>query len=209
MKILILGGSGSVGKHLVQQALELGHEVTVLIRSPGKLNIQHKNLRVLAGNALEADAVAAAVAGQEAVVYAIGADLLGRELTLFSESTRILIFAMEKPGVRRLVAITGIGAGDSKGHGGWFYEWFIYPVFTKKIYADKDRQEELIHKSDLDWVIVRPAAFTNGPLGGKLRALTELEGVTISSISRADTAAFVLDQLESDRWLKKSPLVGY
>lgn len=198
-----------MGKHLVEQALELGHEVTVLVRSPGKLNIQHKNLRVLAGNALEPDAVAAAVAGQEAVVYAIGSDLLGRELTLFSESTRILIFAMEKHGVRRLVAITGIGAGDSKGHGGWFYEWFIYPVFTKKIYADKDRQEELIHKSDLDWVIVRPAAFTNGPLGGKLRALTELEGVTISSISRADTAAFVLDQLESDRWLKKSPLVGY
>ncbi len=209
MKILILGGSGSVGKHLVEQALELGHEVVVLVRSPGKLNIQHKNLRVLAGNALDPDAVAAALAGQEAVVYAIGSDGVGKEVTLFSESTRILIFAMEEHGVGRLVAITGIGAGDSKGHGGWIYEWLIYPLFTKKIYADKDRQEELIRKSDLDWVIVRPAAFTNGPLGGKLRALTELEGMTISSISRADTAAFVLDQLESDRWLKKSPLVGY
>lgn len=193
----------------MDQALELGHEVTVLVRSPGKLNIQNKNLRVLSGNALEPDAVSAAVAGQEAVVYAIGSDGVGREVTLFSNSTCILILAMKKQGVRRLVAITGIGAGDSKGHGGWLYEWFIYPLFTKKIYADKDRQEELIRKSNLDWVIVRPAAFTNGPLGGRLRALTELESVTISSISRADTAAFVLDQLESDRWLKKSPLVGY
>jgi putative NADH-flavin reductase len=209
MKILILGGSGSVGKHLVQQALELGHEVTLLVRNSENVKIQDLRLRVIAGNALEPEAVAAAVAGQEAVVYAIGSDVYGRELTLFSESMRILILAMEKQGVRRLVAITGIGAGDSKGHGGWIYEWFIYPLLTKKIYADKDRQEALIRKSNLDWVIVRPAAFTNGPLGGRLRALTELEGVTISSVSRADTAAFVLDQLESDRWLKKSPLVGY
>ena len=208
MKILILGGSGSVGKHLVQQALELGHEVTVLLRSTGNLTIQHMRLRVLEGNVLVPETVAAAVEGQDAVVYSIGSDRMG-EVTLFSESTRILLIAMKKYGVRRLVAITGIGAGDSKGHGGWFYEWFIYPLFTKKIYIDKDRQEQLIRASDLEWVIVRPAAFTNGPLGGRLRAMTELDGVTIASISRADTAAFVLDQLSNDQWLRKTPLVGY
>ena len=208
MKILILGGSGSVGKHLVQQALELGHEVTVLLRSTGNLTIQHMRLRVLEGNVLVPETVAAAVEGQDAVVYSIGSDRMG-EVTLFSESTRILLIAMKKHGVRRLVAITGIGAGDSKGHGGWFYEWFIYPLFTKKIYIDKDRQEQLIRASDLEWVIVRPAAFTNGPLGGRLRAMTELDGVTIASISRADTAAFVLDQLSNDQWLRKTPLVGY
>ena len=134
---------------------------------------------------------------------------MGEEVTLFSESTRILLFGMKKYGVRRLVAITGIGAGDSKGHGGWFYEWFIYPLFTKKLYIDKDRQEQLIRESDLEWVIVRPAAFTNGPLGGRLRAMTELDGVTIASISRADTAAFVLDQWSNDQWLRKTPLAGY
>ena len=208
MKILILGGSGSVGKHLVQQALELGHEVSVLLRSTGNLTIQHMRLRVLEGNVLVPETVAAAVEGQDAVVYSIGSDRMG-EVTLFSESTRILLIAMKKYGVRRLVAITGIGAGDSKGHGGWFYEWFIYPLFTKKIYIDKDRQEQLIRASDLEWVIVRPAAFTNGPLGGRLRAMTELDGVTIASISRADTAAFVLDQLSNDQWLRKTPLVGY
>lgn len=64
---------------------------------------------------------------------------------------------MKKHGVRRLVALTGIGAGDSKGHGGLFYDRIIYPFFIKPIYEDKDRQEQLIRESDLDWVIVRPA----------------------------------------------------
>ena len=66
---------------------------------------------------------------------------------LFSESTLLLISAMEKHGVKRLVAITGIGAGDSRGHGGFLYDKIIFPLFTKKIYRDKDRQEELIRNS--------------------------------------------------------------
>jgi hypothetical protein len=68
---------------------------------------------------------------------------------MFSDATRILIHAMETHGVRRLVCITGIGAGDSKGHGGFFYGKIIFPWFTKATYVDKDRQEALIRESSL------------------------------------------------------------
>jgi len=98
---------------------------------------------------------------------------------------------------------------DSRGHGGFLYDKIIFPWFTKETYVDKDRQEALIRGRSLDWIIVRPASFTNGVQLGNLRAVTDLKDVTIRSISRADAAAFVLEQLLSDTYLRKTPLVGY
>lgn len=209
MRVLILGATGTVGREVLAQALALGYGVRTLVRDPAKIAVRHRNLEVMAGDALNAGDVDRAVEGQEAVVYCLGERVLGKETTLFSDTTRILVGAMEKHGVKRLVALTGIGAGDSKGHGGWLYDWIIYPLFTKKIYQDKDRQEELIRGSSLDWTIMRAACFTDGPKGGKLRATDQLEGVTIASITRADTAAFLLEQLGSKQWWRRSPLVGY
>jgi putative NADH-flavin reductase len=207
MKILLLGATGSIGKHLLEQALEAGYEVRALVRDAARAPAA-KGLEVVTGDALRGADVEAALAGCEAVIYSLGAPP-GKATTLFSETTRVLIAAMRKAGVQRLIAITGIGAGDSKGHGGWFYEWFIFPLFTSKLYADKDVQEKLIRESGLDWTIVRPAPFTDGPRGGALRATDVLEGVTISKISRADVAAFVLEELRTGRWRGRTPLVGY
>lgn len=150
MKVLILGATGSVGRHLVEQALWRGHEVTVLARDPKRVVPQDPRIRIVQGDALDPQAPERAVAGQDAVIYAIGADTHSPP-NLFLESTRLLISAMEKYGVRRLVAITGIGAGDSRGHGGFLYDKILFPLFTKKLYRDKDRQEELIRNSKLDW----------------------------------------------------------
>lgn len=204
MKLLILGATGTIGKFLLPQALLLGHEVTVLVRDPKKL-IQTPT-RVVVGDALDPVAVDKALESQQAVIYSLGAF---SQPAFFSSSTQLLIEAMRRHNVPRLIAITGIGAGDSKGHGGWLYDNIIYPLFTEKIYADRDIQQRLIRESNLEWVIVRPASFTNGPLGDRLRATDQLEGVTISSISRQDVAAFTLDQLTSNRWLHRTPLVGY
>ncbi|MBM3762188.1 MAG: SDR family oxidoreductase [Acidobacteria bacterium] len=203
MRLLILGASGTIGKFLLPQAQLLGHEVTVLVRDPSKL--KYKPTRVIVGDALDPVAIDKALEGQQAVIYALGTL---SQPAFFSTSTQLLIEAMRRHNVPRLIAITGIGAGDSKGHGS-VYDNIIYPLFTEKIYADKDIQQRLIRESNLEWVIVRPASFTNGPLGDRLRATDQLEGVTISSISRQDVAAFTLDQLTSNRWLHRTPLVGY
>lgn len=204
MKLLILGATGSVGRLVASQALERDYEVTALVRSPGK--ITEPRVRIIVGSLDEAS-LEKALAGQDAVVYALGSK--PGATTLFSDSTRALLPAMQKQGVRRIVAITGIGAGDSKGHGGFLYDCFIYPLITRKIYQDKDRQEALLKASDRDWVVVRPAAFTNGPLTRTWRATDDLRGVTIRWISRADVASFTLDQVTSDEWLRRTPLVGY
>ena len=94
---------------------------------------------MLQGNALDASSVGAAVAGQDAVLSALGTRS-ARPTTLFSESTHNIISAMNKHGVRRLVCITGIGVGDSKGHVGFLYDRIIRPFVVKNVYDDKERQ---------------------------------------------------------------------
>jgi len=115
---------------------------------------------------------------------------------------------MQHHNVKRLVCITGIGAGNSKGHGGFLYNKLILPLVLKRIYDDKDRQEAEIRSSNLDWIIVRPGFLTNEPAKGSYRVLTDLTGVTAAQISRADVAAFVLQQLTDDRYLHQTPLIS-
>ena len=82
--------------------------------------------------------------------------------TLFSKATRILIDAMRAAGVRRLVTVTGMGAGDSRGHGGFLYDAVMFPLVLKRIYDDKDVQEQMIRASGLEWTIARPGLLTGG-----------------------------------------------
>ncbi len=121
MKVLILGATGSVGRHLLSQALARGHEVTALVRDESKLGTTHERLHIIVGDALDPVTVDGAVLGQESVVFSLGRSAHRKPTTLFSDATRVLIRAMENHDVRRLVCITGIGAGDSKGHGGFLY----------------------------------------------------------------------------------------
>ena len=205
MKLLVIGASGGTGREIVRQALAAGHDVTTLVRTatpaPG--------VRQIVGDAQDPAALRRAVAGQDAVANALGSKMSGpfKDVTLFSTSTRALIAAMEAEAVRRLVCVTGIGAGDSRGHGGLLYDRLIQPLLLRGVYADKDRQEALIRASALDWVIVRPALLDDGPAQGDTVAHTDLAGVHGGHITRADTAAFVLAQLTSDAFLRQSPLI--
>ena len=208
MKVLVLGATGSVGQHILQLGIERGHELTALVRNPEKLKSWERRVRAVKGDALDKDSVEQAVRGQEAAIYAIGIKTIGRT-TLFSESTRILIDAMERNRVKRLVCITGVGAGETKGHGGFLYDRILFPLVTKRVYADKEVQETLIQKSSLDWVIVRPAMFREGTPSGKLEAVTDVRGVTLTRVSRVEVAAFVLDQLTDGRYLRKAVFIGH
>ena len=209
MNILVAGAGRGIGRQLVEQALAAGHAVTALARDPSKLAAAHERLRIVQGSVLDPASVAAAMAGQNAVCCTIGVKTPWEQPSVFSEGTRRLLEAMKRSGVRRLVCITGIGAGDSRGHGGFLFDRVFFPLLLKAVYADKDRQEALIRASDTDWTIVRPGILSNGPLTGNYRALTDLSGVTARRISRADVAHFMLKELESNRYLGQTPLLTY
>jgi|SRR5579863_1473450 len=208
MKVLVLGATGGVGQHVVKQLLSRGHNVTALIRNPEGLKSAPTNMKIIRGDVLDRRALSAAVDGQDAVIYAVGINSIG-PTTLFSDSTRILLDLMQNSGVKRLVCVTGIGAGETKGHGGFFYDHIIYPLFAKNRYQDKDRQEKMIRNSGLDWVIVRPAPFHEGRHNGPLEEVTDVEGVTLRRISRQEVAQFVVDQLTDDLFLRQTPFIGH
>lgn len=207
--VLVLGATGGTGKLIVSEALSQGHNVTALVRSPEKAG-DLKGARLVTGDARDVKTLRAALQGQDAVVSALGTPASPfRAVTLLSSATRALIEAMKAEDVKRLVAITGIGAGDSYGHGGFVFDRLIYPLLLRHVYEDKNRQEDLIRASGLDWVLVRPAVLNNKAGRGNVRALEDLSDFHGGTIARQDVAHFIADQLESDTWLRRSPLIAW
>jgi putative NADH-flavin reductase len=204
--MLIVGATGGTGRQLVAQALERGHTVTVLVRTPAKLQITHERLQILQGDALDYASVEAAVRGQDAVVSALGHKRYFGPTRILSEGTRNLLRAMEAQGVPRLICETSLGIGNSAGRMGLYYTLFVIPVILPFYYWDKARQERLIEASRVEWVIVRPGALTNGPKRGAYRHGHDVGSfVRTVRISRADVADFMLDQLTSDTYLRTAP----
>lgn len=208
-KLLVLGATGGTGRLIVAQAISRGYDVTVLARNAEKAK-GLKGAKIVIGNALDLATLRSALEGQDAVVSALGTPASPfRKVTLLSAASKVLVAAMKDEGVRKLVAITGMGAGKSRGHGGFIFDRLIMPLMLRKVYADKNRQEDVIKNSGLDWVIVRPSVLNDKPPRGNVRALLELEGFNGGTIARADVAGFVLDQVESETLKGQAPLVTW
>jgi uncharacterized protein YbjT (DUF2867 family) len=208
-KILVLGATGGTGRLIVSKALARGYDVTALVRSPEK-GSGLKGAKLIAGDARDEAALREALKGQGGVVSALGTPASPfREVTLLSTATRALVNAMKAEHVSRLVCITGMGAGDSAGHGGFLFDNLIFPLLLRKVYADKNRQEAIVGGSGLDWVLVRPSVLNDRPGRDTIRTLTDLSDFHGGTISREDVATFVLDQLGADAWLHRSPLITW
>lgn len=208
-KVLVLGASGGTGGLIVQQAIASGYEVTALVRSAEK-GADLKGAKLAIGDARDEAALRQALKDQDAVISSLGTPPSPfKKVTLLSTATKALVDAMQAEGVSRLVAITGIGAGDSRGHGGFAFDHLILPLLLRNVYADKDRQEAIIRESGLDWTLVRPSVLNDKPVKGATRALEDLSRFNGGTIARADVASFVLDQLQTGTWLHRSPLITW
>lgn len=208
-KILVLGATGATGRLIVSQAVARGYDVTVLVRSAEKAS-DLNGAKLIVGDARDERVLRQALKGRDAVVSALGTPASPfREVTLLSSATRALVSAMKIEQVSRLVCITGIGAGDSAGHGGFLFDNLIFPLLLRKVYADKNRQETIVRDSGLDWVLVRPSVLNDKPSRNTLRALTDLSSFHGGTISRAHVASFVLDQVRDDTWVHRSPLITW
>jgi putative NADH-flavin reductase len=209
MRIAIIGASRGIGAELLKAAIEEGHEVTALVRDPATLNASTPALKIIKGDVLDSSSVAAAIAGQEAICICIGIPPTRKPVDVFSRGIQNILGAIEKESKQNLILVTGIGAGDSKGHGGFFYDRILNPLLLATNYADKDRAESIVKASNVEWLIVRPGFLTNGPRTGNYRVIENLSGVTAGKISRADVADFILKQLASPTYFGKTPLVTY
>jgi uncharacterized protein YbjT (DUF2867 family) len=108
------------------------------------------------------------------------------------------------------VAVTGVGADDSRGHGGLLYNRFVFPLFTHHLYDDKNLQEGLIRKSRLDWTVIRPASFVRRPPRSALEVVVNITPeVQLRSIARSEVAAFALACLEDPESVGRTYFIGH
>lgn len=207
MKLLVFGATGGTGQALLSQALEQGHEVTAFVRNPAALT-GRDGLTIVGGELTDVAAVEAAVSGQEAVLSALGSR--GGQSAPVSDGTKVIVEAMSKAGVRRLVYVTSFGVGDSLEQMGWFARNVVAGMMLKNVLAAKELEEQAIMKSGLDWIIARPGSLEDGPRTGVYRCVTGAkEKVGRPRISRADVADFMLKNLTDTKYVCRAVGLTY
>lgn len=211
MKIVVFGASGGTGQELLRQGVAQGHEVTAFVRDPKSVTGGDR-LRVVVGDARDASAVVLAMAGQEAVLSALGSRSLGDE-TLLPESMTHILAAMRHEGVRRLIVLgaSGVwpGAGKRLSPVAQLFLRVIQATALKKPFNSQRRMQELIRLSDTEWTVVQPPRLLNTAGRGTWRIDAEALPTNGTTIARADVATFMLQQLTTGEWVRKSPFIAW
>jgi uncharacterized protein YbjT (DUF2867 family) len=206
--VLVIGATGQTGAIATRILLERGDAVTAFVRNPATFATTHERLSVAVGDARDGGALERAIRGNDAVLSALGPRGLGKS-DLQAVFMRALVDAMGRAGVKRLSNLSAWGAGDS---------WATFPLYGKlavstllrNVFADKNRGEVALHASALDYVNVRPGPLGNGPPRGGARASADGRDVAgLPPMRRADLAAFMVEALTDETWLRKEPILGY
>ena len=210
MKVIVFGSTGTIGKHLIEQSLDKGYEVSAFCRDSTKLkNNAHPNLKTVEGDVFNPNDVQKAIKGQDVVCIALGSGKK-RKSVVRSQGTQNIIDAMKINGVKRLICQTTLGAGESKGNLNFFWKNIMFGWYLKNVFLDHELQEEYVMKSGLDWTIVRPGAFTDGEKTSNYCHGFNSNNRTLKlKISRADVADFILKQLRTDKYLHQTPGLSY
>ena len=202
MRVLVLGAAGPTGRLFVQQARAAGHEVGAFVRREGA---GIEGARIIVGDATDADAIRKALPGHDAVVSTLGVRTLHPH-ALQQRAMGVLVPAMERAGVRRLIVMSALGAGEMIRFAPPLPRIF-HRTLLRWIFADKVAGEAIVTASGLDWTIVHPPLLTNGPATGhyKVAEAPVLSG--FPRISRADVAHFMAGTLASAQWKRKRVVV--
>lgn len=212
MRVVIFGATGFSGKAILEELLAQSHQVTILVRNKSAVSLSHRNLTVMEGNVLDRSAVAGALDHCDAVMQClgVGGKGTGKPTTFVSDATRIIIDEMEKRQIRRLIAMSNVGAGDSASFQPWFFSKIILPYFMswlKVIIDDKNRMEADIMGSSLDWTIVRCPNITDKPAKGSCNVTLDGKGLRLS-VTLGDMARLMVGQLTDSSYSGKAPCIS-
>lgn len=207
MKLAIFGGTGKTGQHLIQQALDQGHEVVALVRTPSRVTTHHPQLKIIQGNIADADCIADVVQGVDAVISVLGPSNNKPEYTISRGMDNILM-AMQKHNLCRIIISAGVGVREPQDRPKLIDRVFglLLNVLSKNVVTDMKQVVHKVQTSDRDWTVVRVPMLTDQPAQATLVVgyVCDIH----SRISRADMAAFILEQLNDNRYLKLSPAIS-
>jgi putative NADH-flavin reductase len=224
VKLTIFAATGGIGQQVVEQAVTAGHEVTVVVRDPAKLNGNQGRVRIVTADLTAPDSAAlvAAVSGADAVLSALG-PRSSSENGIATRGTQPIVEAMKTAGVRRLVVVSAapIGTVPSPGRpqppkhdpgDGFLMRHLLAPLGKAALrthFADLALMEDVLRDSGLDWTVVRPPRLTNRALTGRYRRAygRNLRGGVL--IGRADVAHLMLRVLTEPESIGQAVGVAY
>lgn len=208
MKLAILGATGRTGLPLVKQALDAGHEVVALARTPSKMTLKHPHLNVLQGDSLNAADVEKVVSGADVVLSVLG-PVKGTPPNMLGESAKNIVRAMQQHGVRRLITLTGAGVDAPQDQPKFINHVikFALKTLSGAVLQDSLNGVQTVQNSGLDWTIVRGPMLTEGEHTGKYRVGWVGVG-TGARIARADVADFMLKQVNDTKYIHQMPMVS-
>ena len=204
MKIIVFGSTGGTGIELIKQALKQGHEVTAFVRNASKVPFSDPAVKLIEGDALDLKSVQTAIGSNQAAISVLGVRLGQAPGKVRSEGTRNIVTALSSTNVRRFVSVSTVGVGDSFNRLS-FLARILLPKFigTARL-NEAERQEEIIRQSSLDWTILRPTRLVDSDVVGKYQIANNLRTGMSSKLSRADLAAALLVQLETEDFLRQT-----
>jgi len=224
VRLTILGATGGIGRQLLEQAVAAGHEVTAVVRDPGKLVPSRNGVRVVRADlaAPEPGVLQSAVAGADAVLSGVGPRPMAKA-GVAEQGTRAIVRAMQVTGVRRILVVSAapistVPSPDRphpprRDPGEGFFMRNVLTPFARTVmrerYADLALMEDLLRASNLDWTILRPPRLTNGPLSGTYRTAFGQNLRRGALISRADVAHAMLAALGQPATIRREVGIAY
>ncbi len=205
MKITLFGATGRTGKYVLKRALEAGHEVTALVRSPDKLDTPNPKLTVIQGDARDAEAVSRAIAGAGAVVSTLG-PVRGGPMDVMTRAAENIVTGMRQHGVNRLIFTTGAGVPAPQDRPTFMSKFmgFLVRTLSRDVYEDSLHGAEIVTQSGLDWTIVRGPMLKDAPFDGNYQLGYVGDGMN-RTLSRGNFADCILSQLQDETYLHKIP----
>ena len=212
MKVVIFGATGFSGKAILKEALLKQHEVTILVRNKSAITLDAENLTVVEGNVLDKNTVAEVLKNCDAVIQCLGVGGKGdgKPTTFISDATKIIVEEMEKQQIKRLIAMSNVGAGNSISFQPWFFTKIILPYFMKWLNVlidDKNRMEPIIMNSELDWTIVRCPNIVDKTPKGNVLATLDGKGLKLA-VTLGDMAKFMVQQITDASYSRQAPSIS-
>lgn len=216
MKAFLLGATGSTGYEILKKLVRDGYAVKALARNPAKLDMaeieqsQAGQIELIQGGVFEPDKLKTHFEGCEAIISALGTGTNNTYTEVYSQGGRNILSAMRATGIKRLITITsGLVDMSDPSTDNFFLNRIIRPNYNK-VYYDQTRWETILDDTeDIDWTCVRPPYLTNKPFTGQYRVQAKHCPKGGRKISRADLADFIVQQIDSDEFIRQKPVIAY
>ena len=209
-KIIVFGATGGTGKLVVEQALQAGYSVTVVVRNPAAFTIRHPQLEIIKGDVFQPHTFENAIKGKDAVISCLGI-AKNEPTTVYSEGIKNIMAAMQQADIQRIICISSVAIMVPPKSS------FLLKFMTKNIlqrqykyiYADMLAMEQILAKSSLDWTIIRAPWLWNTPYTGKYRSTINEHLSNPFRISRADLAEYIVHHLADKKTFQAAIEISY